>query len=88
MSQAIQSISTSVKIRMPREFLAALDSWAAHNHIPRSVAVRRLVLRSMTDWEDDPTALCECAGGSAECHCDEPYCDCIGGPDTCTGNCR
>jgi hypothetical protein len=87
MSQATNSISTTVKIRMPREFLAALDDWAANNKLPRSVAVRRLVLRSLTSWEDDPLGWCTCEGGTGECHC-ECYCDCIGGPDTCTGNCR
>jgi hypothetical protein len=46
----VQSVSTSVKIRFPRETLAALDDWAAVNHIPRSVAVRRLILRSMVNW--------------------------------------
>jgi hypothetical protein len=88
MSQAAQSLSTSVKIRFPRETLAALDDWAALNNLPRSVAVRRLILRSMTNWEDDPQAYCAgCEGGTGPCQC-EPVCDCIGGPDTCTGNCR
>jgi hypothetical protein len=89
MPQAIQSLSTSVKIRFPRETLAVLDDWAAVNNLPRSVAVRRLILRSMANWEDDPEGFCaECEGGTGPCQC-EPYCDCTGdSPDCCTGNCR
>ena len=89
MAQAATSLSTTVKIRFPRETLAALDSWAAINHIPRSVAVRRLILRSMTNWEDDPEAYCaDCEGGTGPCQC-EPMCDCDGrGPDSCSGNCK
>jgi hypothetical protein len=66
MAQAGTSLSTSVKVRFPREMLAALDNWAALNSLPRSVAVRRLILRSMTNWEDDPRAYCaDSEGGTA-----------------------
>src|SRR5262249_30301529 len=96
MAQTTNSISTSRSIRFPRETLAALGGWATLNGIPRSVAVRRLVLRSMTNWEDDPTAYCaECEGGTGACRCEEPAysgylgeCDCRDGLDTCTGNCK
>jgi hypothetical protein len=87
MPQAATSLSTSVKIRFRRETLAALDYWAALNNLPRSVAVRRLILRSMTNWEDDPNAWCTCEGGTGACQCD-PVCNCVGGPETCTDNCR
>jgi hypothetical protein len=86
MAQAIYSVSTSVKIRFPRETLAALDDWAALNNLPRSVAVRRLILRSLTNWEDDPQAWCNCEGGTAACQC-EPSCDCTAA-DGCTRNCQ
>jgi hypothetical protein len=88
MAQAAASFSTSVKVRFPREILAALDHWAALNNLPRSVAVRRLILRSMTNWEDDPQAWCACEGGTAACQC-EPRCGCDGrGPDSSSGNCK
>jgi hypothetical protein len=67
MAQANTSLSTSVKIRFPRETLAALDDWAALNKLPRSAAVRRLVLRSLTLWEDDPSGYCDCNGDSDSC---------------------
>ena len=62
-------LTTAVKIRFPNEVLEALNAWAALNHLPRSVAVRRLILRSMTTWQDDPSASCECEGGTGECPC-------------------
>jgi len=75
MSQAVQSVSTSVKVRFPRELLVTLDEWAIVHQVPRSRAVRILMLRGL--WLTKPP---------------EPLskgeCDCIGGPDTCTGNCR
>jgi hypothetical protein len=86
MSQAVQSISTSVKIRFSRETLAALDNWAAVNNLPRSVAVRRLILRSMTNWEDDPQGWCTCEGGTWDCQC-EPVCD-YDGADAFSNHCK
>jgi hypothetical protein len=66
--------------------LAGLEAWAKANEMPRSKAVRVLIYRGLsTDYSDfdgctreDPK---QCAG---TCR----FCDCIGGPDTCTGNCR
>jgi hypothetical protein len=66
MSQAANSISTSVKIRFPREMLAAVDDWAAHNNVPRSKAVRALIYRSMMgDWSDFDGCTCD---GADQCH--------------------
>jgi hypothetical protein len=86
MSQAVQSTSTSVKVRFPREMLVGLEEWAAARDMPRSKAVRVLIYRGLsTDDSDFDGCTCEdpkhCAG---TCR----FCDCIGGPDTCTGNCR
>jgi hypothetical protein len=86
MAQAVQSISTSVKFRLPREMLAGLEQWATEHGMPRSKAIRVLCYRAMAgDWTDFDGCTCEnpdqCAG---TCR----FCDCIGGPDTCTGNCR
>ena len=44
-------ISTTAKIRFPVEFLAVIDEYAAAHGLPRSVAVRMLILRGMA-WED------------------------------------
>jgi hypothetical protein len=71
MAQAIGKNTTTVKVRFPHEVLAALDHWAEINKLPRSVAVRRLILRSMTDWEDDPQGFCAvCEGGTGRCYCE------------------
>jgi hypothetical protein len=43
--------STTAKIRFPVEFLAVVDEWAAAHQLPRSVAVRALIMRGMA-WED------------------------------------
>jgi hypothetical protein len=48
MSEA-RSITT--KIRMPVEFLAVVDEYAAKHNQPRSVAVRALIMRGMA-WEE------------------------------------
>ena len=44
-------ISTTAKIRFPIEFLAVVDEYAASHSLPRSVAVRALILRGLA-WED------------------------------------
>jgi hypothetical protein len=43
--------STTARIRMPVEFLAVLDEWAAAHQLPRSMAVRALIMRGMA-WEE------------------------------------
>jgi hypothetical protein len=43
--------STTARIRFPKEFLAVADEWAAAHQLPRSVAVRALILRGMA-WEE------------------------------------
>jgi hypothetical protein len=50
MSEAMTR-STTARIRMPKEFLAVLDEWAAAHQLPRSVAVRAFVMRGMA-WEE------------------------------------
>ncbi len=47
MSKAIGTLTTTARIRFPNEFLAELDSWAAAHNLPRSVAVRVLILRGL-----------------------------------------
>ena len=43
--------STTAKIRFPVEFLAVVDEYAAKHGLPRSVAVRALILRGLA-WEE------------------------------------
>ena len=43
--------TTTAKIRFPKEFLAVVDEYAAAHQLPRSVAVRALIMRGMA-WED------------------------------------
>jgi hypothetical protein len=45
--------STTAKIRFPVEFLAVVDEYAAAHGLPRSVAVRRLVMHGFM-WESQP----------------------------------
>jgi hypothetical protein len=45
--------SVTARIRMPVEFLAIVDEWAAAHGLPRSVAVRRLVMHGFM-WESQP----------------------------------
>jgi hypothetical protein len=53
MAKTESKFTTSVRVRFPKELLAALDHWAALNRLDRSVAVRRLILRTMADWTDE-----------------------------------
>ncbi len=43
--------STTTRIRMPLEFLAVLDEWAAAHQLPRSMGVRALIMRGLA-WEE------------------------------------
>jgi hypothetical protein len=43
--------STTAKIRFAVEFLAVVDEYAAAHGLPRSVAVRALIMRGMA-WEE------------------------------------
>ena len=52
MAQATQSVSTTIRFRLPRELLVALDEWAAAHDLPRSKAIRVLVLRGLAMWEE------------------------------------
>jgi hypothetical protein len=47
MSQAKSKLTTTARIRFPNEFFAELDAWAAAHDLPRSVAVRVLILRGL-----------------------------------------
>jgi hypothetical protein len=84
MAQATESISR--KIRFPVEMLQGIEEWAAAHDMSRSKAVRVLIYRGLsTDYSDFDGCTCEdpkqCAGTCK-------FCDCIGGPDTRTNNCR
>jgi hypothetical protein len=50
MSEAMTR-STTARIRFPVEFLAVVDEYATANDLPRSVAVRALIMRGLA-WED------------------------------------
>jgi hypothetical protein len=47
MPQGKSQLTTTARIRFPNEFLAELDAWAAAHDLPRSVAVRVLILRGL-----------------------------------------
>jgi hypothetical protein len=53
--------STTARIRFPVEFLTVVDEWATAHEMPRSVAVRALVLRGMA-WEKARQSKCDCDG--------------------------
>ena len=57
------SVSTSVRIRFPREMLAAIEDWAAAHNLERSPAVRALVLRSLVRGQPK----CNCDGQPDAC---------------------
>jgi hypothetical protein len=52
MAQAANSISTTIRVRLPRELLTVIDEWAAARDLPRSKAIRVLVLRGLAMWEE------------------------------------
>ena len=47
MSKATGTLTTTTRIRFPNEFLSELDAWAKAHDLPRSVAVRVLILRGL-----------------------------------------
>jgi hypothetical protein len=51
MAKATTSISTTIRVRFPREMLTVIDEWAAAHNLPRSAAIRALVLRGLA-WEE------------------------------------
>jgi hypothetical protein len=51
MAKATKSISTTIRVRLPRELLAVMDEWAAAHDLPRSKAIQALVLRGLA-WDE------------------------------------
>ena len=51
MAKATNSISTTIRVRLPRELLAVIDEWATAHDLPRSKAVQVLLLRGLA-WEE------------------------------------
>jgi hypothetical protein len=47
MSEAIDTISTTVRVRLPRQLLAVIEEWAAAHDLPRSKAIQQLALRGL-----------------------------------------
>jgi hypothetical protein len=47
MPQGNSKLTTTCRIRFPNEFLTELDAWAEAHDLPRSVAVRILILRGL-----------------------------------------
>jgi metal-responsive CopG/Arc/MetJ family transcriptional regulator len=51
MAKATNSISTTIRVRLPRELLAVIDEWATAHDLPRSKAIQALLLRGLA-WEE------------------------------------
>jgi hypothetical protein len=51
MSQDNSTISTTVRLRLPRQLLAVIEEWAAAHDVPRSTALQQLALRGLA-WDD------------------------------------
>ena len=51
MSEAIDTISTTVRVRLPRQLLAVIEEWAAAHDLPRSKAIQQLALRGLA-WDE------------------------------------
>jgi hypothetical protein len=51
MAQATIKISTTIRVRFPKEMLVVIDEWAALLGLPRSKAIQALVLRGLA-WEE------------------------------------
>ena len=53
MSQDNSTISTTVRLRLPRQLLTVIEEWAAAHDVPRSTALQQLALRGLA-WNDAP----------------------------------
>ena len=51
MSEATDTISTTVRVRLPRQLLAVIEEWAAAHDLPRSTALQQLALRGLA-WDE------------------------------------
>jgi hypothetical protein len=51
MSQDNSTISTTVRVRLPRQVLAIIEEWAAAHDLPRSTALQQLALRGLA-WDE------------------------------------
>ena len=47
MSQDNSTISTTVRVRLPRQVLAIIEEWATAQDLPRSKAIQQLALRGL-----------------------------------------
>jgi hypothetical protein len=47
MSQDNSTISTTVRLRLPRQLLAVIEEWATAHDLPRSKALQELALRGL-----------------------------------------
>ena len=51
MSQDNCTISTTVRLRLPRQLLDVIELWAAAHDMPRSTAIKALALRGLA-WDE------------------------------------
>jgi hypothetical protein len=51
MSQDNCTISTTVRLRLPRQLLDVIELWAAAHDMPRSTAIQALALRGLA-WDE------------------------------------
>jgi hypothetical protein len=51
MSQDTNTISTTVKLRLPRQLLSVVEEWATAHDLPRSTAAQQLLLRGLA-WDE------------------------------------
>jgi hypothetical protein len=51
MSEATDTISTTIRLRLPRQLLSVVEEWAVAHDLPRSTAAQQLLLRGLA-WAD------------------------------------
>jgi len=51
MSEATDTISTTIRLRLSRQLLSVVEEWAAAHDLPRSTALQQLALRGLA-WDE------------------------------------
>jgi hypothetical protein len=51
MSQDPNTVSTTIRLRLPRQLLAVIEEWSTAHDLPRSTAAQQLLLRGLA-WDE------------------------------------